>query len=62
MTRDQWKKTWRQLRICRRESNKAAMDTLLFGSGFVKIGPNVPDLIQHIPLENIRFERSRPNA
>lgn len=55
MTRSQWKAWWRQVRIIKRESLKAAEDMWLFGTGYVKIGEDVPDLIQHIPLETLRF-------
>jgi hypothetical protein len=51
-----WKFWWRQQRIIRRESNKAATDTVLFGSGFVEIGPDVPDLIRHVPLKQVYIE------
>jgi len=46
-----WYLWYRQLRIVRRESWKAYEDMVLFGTGFVKIGEDIPDLIRHIPIE-----------
>lgn len=51
----QWKLWWRQLRIIRRETTKAWEDQMLFGTGYTQIGPDVPDGIRHIPLEQIRI-------
>ena len=48
-----WKNTYRQLRIIRREATKAAMDTMIFGTGFCRIGEDVPDLIERIPPERV---------
>jgi hypothetical protein len=48
MTKAEWKRYYRQVRIIRRESLKAAMDVLVFGAGFVRIGPEVKDFIEHV--------------
>ena len=53
MTREQWKAYYRQYRIVRRETYKASTDMLLYGSGFVEIGPHVRDLIMHVPIDEI---------
>lgn len=37
MTKAQWKIFYRQLRIIRRESAKAAIDCMIFGCGFVRV-------------------------
>lgn len=53
MNRAQWKVYWRQLRIIRRESWKAFEDQMLFGRSILEIGPEVPDLIRHVPLNMV---------
>lgn len=50
MTRDQWKVVWRLLRVSRRESAKAALDTMLHGIGCTYVGP---DGIRHVPAEEL---------
>lgn len=47
-----WKAAYRLIRINRRESRKAFMDTLLFGTGFVEYQPNGET--RHIPIEQVR--------
>jgi hypothetical protein len=49
-----WKLYWRQLRIIRRETQKAYMDCLIYGTGFTHIGPDVPGGIRHIPVQELR--------
>lgn len=41
-------------RIFRREMNKVAVDAMMRGSGAYRIGPEVPDLIEHISSEQFR--------
>jgi hypothetical protein len=53
-TRLWWKIYWRQLRIIKRETAKQYMDTMIFGTGFVEVGPEVPDGIRHIPIQNVK--------
>ena len=53
-----WKIYWRQLRIIKRETHKQYMDTLIFGIGFVQVGPNIPDGIRHIPRSEIIMIRN----
>ena len=38
----------RQMRICRREIDKMVFDVMMYGSGAYRIGPEVPDLIEHV--------------
>ncbi|MDB5405214.1 MAG: hypothetical protein JWL84_126 [Rhodospirillales bacterium] len=53
MSRAAWKIYWRQLRIIRRESAKAMTDCVLFGTGVVECGPDVPDFVRHVPVEKV---------
>jgi hypothetical protein len=53
MTRAQWKRYYRQLRIIRRESLKAAMDVLLFGTGCVRVGSEVKDFIEYVDIREV---------
>lgn len=39
-TRKAWKAWYRLIRIARRESGKASMDCILFGTGLVRIDEN----------------------
>lgn len=48
-----WKMYWRQSRIIRRETHKQLIDALYHGTGYVKIGDDVPDYIQHVSLHDI---------
>lgn len=50
MTKVEWKAFYRQMRIIRRESNKACIDAINYGIGYTII-----DLvgIRHIPVEEI---------
>lgn len=59
MTRAEWRAFYRLMRIARRESYKAMIDMLLFGIGACEVGPDIPDLIRHIPAEHLRFEVAR---
>ena len=52
-----WKLWWRQLRIIKRETTKQWQDTIIFGTGFVQIGPDRLDGIRHIPVDQIRITR-----
>lgn len=46
MTKGQWKVVWRLIRVGRRESAKATMDTMLYGIGCTYVGH---DGILHVP-------------
>ena len=48
MLRPEWKTFYRQLRIARREVQKAALDLLVFGTGAIFMGNN--GIAKHIPL------------
>lgn len=50
-----WKAYWRQLRIIRRETSKQWQDAMIYGTGFVQVGPEVPDGIKHIPVNEIQI-------
>ena len=54
MTRAAWKVLYRLLRICRRESAKAAKDFVIFGIGAVMFDPTLPDCIRHVPIEELQ--------
>lgn len=49
--RDLWVVLYRHYRIVRRESTKAAIDTMLYGSGFVRYAGTT---IQHVPWAEAR--------
>ena len=55
MTRAAWKVYYRLLRIARHEAYKASIDVMLYGTGFVLISPDLPDLCRHVPLEEIEW-------
>jgi hypothetical protein len=55
MTRQQWKKIYRLIRIAKRESLKAMMDTMLYGTGMVRVNKETGEA-QHIPF-NIIYGR-----
>lgn len=50
MNKQTWKIYYRLLRIINRESNKAMLDMMIYGTGYVKIDDNG---IRHIPIQNI---------
>lgn len=50
--RQRWKVWYRKYRIIRRESAKASIDMILFGTGFVMIVPE-PDFVRHVPIQQI---------
>ena len=53
MTKKEWKTIHRQVRIVRREIDKAFGDFIVFGSGACEISPTIPDLIRHVPIDEI---------
>ena len=55
MSKTSWKIWYRQLRIVRRESHKAFMDMMVYGTGFTEIGHDIPDLIRHVPYSLVRY-------
>lgn len=61
-TRGAWYIWYRQLRIIRRETSKQYMDMLIFGTGWIKIGADVPDLIQHAPTEDVIIDAKTQEA
>lgn len=52
-----WKKIWRQQRIINREAAKADLDCLIFGTGFLEIGPEIPDFIRRVDPSSIVIKR-----
>lgn len=56
--RQRWKFWYRQVRIIRREASKAHMDMLIYGTGYVYIGPDVPDYIQYVPIQEVIIEHA----
>lgn len=52
-----WLTYHRQLRINRRECDKAFMDTVLFGCGFTRVSPGG---ITHIPYETAVYMSLTP--
>lgn len=54
--RSTWRALWRQVRIINREASKAALDTMLFGIGFCRVGSDVPDLIEHVAAEKVYID------
>lgn len=53
MNRQLWKWYYRQLRIVRRESWKATMDTMIYGVGFVRV--TADGFVNHILPESVRW-------
>lgn len=51
--RTAWKRAYRLRRIIRRESAKAFTDLVIYGTSCVRIGADVPDLIQHVPIQEM---------
>jgi hypothetical protein len=51
MNRTAWKFYYRQLRIIRRESLKASMDMLIYGTGFVHISDD--GFVNHILPQSV---------
>lgn len=51
-----WKVYWRLRRICLRETRAAELDMLLYGVGFVKVGPDVPDLVMRVDPRSVVVE------
>jgi hypothetical protein len=48
-----WKVLWRQLRIVNREHKRAFEDMLIFGTGCLETGPEVPDFIRAVHPANV---------
>lgn len=44
-----WKKTWRAIRVARREVKKANLDAMIYGTGVVRL-PNDDSDPRHIPI------------
>lgn len=51
MNREAWKFYYRQLRIVRRESWKAAMDMVIYGTGYVRVDDN--GFVNHILPQSV---------
>lgn len=62
ITRAQWKVIWRQLRIVNREAAKAQFDCMVFGTGYLQIGDDVPDFIRRVDPYTVRIERETEPA
>jgi len=60
--RQRWKFWYRQLRIIRRESTKAHLDMLIYGTGFVEISADIPDYIRHVPTQEVIIEYASTKA
>lgn len=58
MSREAWKVYWRTLRIMRRESLKAAMDAMAFGTGYVFVSNE--GFINHIRPEAVFLDSRDP--
>jgi hypothetical protein len=56
INRAQWKAIWRQQRIINRETRKAALDCLVFGTGYLEVGAHLPDLIHCIDPSTVFIE------
>lgn len=52
--RQKWKVWYRQYRIVRRESVKATIDMMIYGTGCVII-TDTPDFIRYVPIEKVQF-------
>lgn len=61
ITRAQWKIIWRQQRIINRETMRTTLDCVIFGTGFLEIGPEIPDLVRCVDpaAAAIRYEGAR---
>ena len=55
MTRPMWKWFYRKMRICTREAEKVALDTIIYGTGYCMY-PNDGDP-QHIPAEKVMIKQ-----
>ena len=49
--REKWRKTYRMMRIIRRESDKAAIDQMIYGSSCIKMNDNGEP--EHVPIMEI---------
>lgn len=56
-SREQWKISYRRLRVVRREQRKANWDTMMFGTGVVVVPSNGSDPY-HVPLEEVQFTKT----
>lgn len=50
-----WKRVWRRIRVCRREGNKAIVDTMIYGTGAVFVPKDGSDP-HHIPVDELKEE------
>ncbi len=55
IARQWWYKTYRLLRIARRESLKAAQDMMIYGTGVVELSEN--NEAEHIPFDKIMLAK-----
>lgn len=61
ITRPQWRAIWRQLRIVNRETQMADEDSLIFGTGYLETGPDIPDFIRRVHPSNVAISMLEPN-
>ena len=57
--RQQWKKTWRTIRVIKRETLKAQTDLLLYGTCVIATIPDGDP--RHIPLQEIQAAMVQPS-
>lgn len=48
-----WRALYRQFRIINRECRHAVQDMAIFGTGYIKTGPDVPDFIRRVHPSNV---------
>lgn len=53
MSREAWKIYYRMLRIHRREQSKAWADMLVFGTGFLRVGPDLLTDVNHVLPQSV---------
>lgn len=53
VSRAHWKILWRQLLIVNRETSMAIADAGIFGTGYLRTGPDEPDFIRRVHPANV---------
>lgn len=53
LNRAAWRVLWRQMRIINRETMKANVDLMAFGTGVIETGPDIPNFVRHIDLREV---------
>lgn len=54
MNKKEWKKFYRLTRVARRETMKAAIDMMIYGTGFMKVSNDGSDP-EHVPFEKVKI-------